>query len=590
MCIGGVAVKIEEEIQLYISSKEITGALLLTGKWGSGKTYLIHKVKEKINQQGDAVVLIISLFGLENIDELNRKVKESLFQSRFNKDIDLSNKERFSQIKNFTSIISEYSRVAKGINSVLSINLYDFVRIEKKIEYLLDNKLVEKDLVLVFDDFERSKIDMINLIGTINDYTENKGIRTILIADEEKINEKKYIDFKEKLIFRTIRLKPDYSVIINEIISNYSETTKGYSDFLKENQKTIEQVFYESELENIRSLKAMIIDFERIYTKWMGINIGIENMANVLYTYGATLLEHRAGNYNKSEYGYLSDDAKLREKYSNFNKNNSRLLSLQNWVTTGEWNEVGLEYEIKDKYKVKCLTDDAKFLLCSFWNLNNRIITNGLEIVLNKAYDGELTTEELISLLQKLHAIDKYKVNVSFKPNYKKMMEGLEKRLTLVKEGKLTEQKRYTIIMDETLVEMEEGANKLYHKIEWFDTCLITWENRLEFIDYMENADIARYKLKGKCIACFDNDLLNIFIRRYKSYGNYEKREIGLALYNLNFTEPLFSDHDDILVSKKNFVILKKELELFIAAEEDEISKVITYEQIKLLGKMISKA
>lgn len=579
---------IEEEIMLYVSSKETNGALLLTGKWGSGKTYLIRETAKRINKGQDNAVIIISLFGLENTDELNRKVKEALFQIRLNKDINVSTKERFTQIKNFTSILSEYSKIARGVNSILSVNLYDFVRIENRIEYYCDGKLMEKNLILVFDDFERSKIDTTNLMGAINDYVENKAIKTILIADEEKINKDEYKDFKEKLIFRTIRLKPNYSAIISKIISNYCETFDGYSDFLQENYKIINQIFYESNLENIRSLKAMIIDFERVYTKWVKINIGIENIETVLYTFGATLLEHRSGKYNKSEYGYLLGDSKLKEKYTRFAENNSQLLSLQNWITTGEWDDKNFENEIISKYADKHIPEYKKFLLYNFWELDSKIISTGLDMAISKAYEGELTCDELISLLQKIHYMNEYKINIMQKPNYKEMQKGLDKRERLVKEGKLTKLKRNTFIMEETLSKMEENAITLYRKIENFSERLIAWENRLEFIKYLEDRNIPRYDLKGKCIVSFDTELLETFMRQYKLSENYSKREISLSLYNLSFTDKRFSSENDILESKKNFIKLRLELENIIKEEVDGIAKAITYEQIKLIDKIVS--
>ena len=38
---GMISVKTIEEIENYIKEQEQNGALLVTGKWGSGKTYLM---------------------------------------------------------------------------------------------------------------------------------------------------------------------------------------------------------------------------------------------------------------------------------------------------------------------------------------------------------------------------------------------------------------------------------------------------------------------------------------------------------------------------------------------------------------------
>lgn len=587
---GGIILNIDEEIKSYISSKETNGALLLTGKWGSGKTYIIREISQQINKGKDYAVVIVSLFGVENIEELNRKVKESTLQIKLNKDISVSSKQRFSQIKNITSILSEYSKIAKGINAALSINLYDFIRIENTVECYCDDFIVKKSLILVFDDFERSKIDTVILLGALNEYTENRAIKTILIADEEKISSDEYSDFKEKLIFRTIKLKPLYSSIINSIISKYCETSKGYSEFLNANRTLIERVFSESGLENIRSLKSMIINFERVYSCWLESDIATDNMENVLYTFGAVLFEYRAGNYKESEYGYLFSDTKLKDKYSRFGANASQLLSLQNWIITGEWDEKSLVDEIKSKYGIENISEDKQFLLYNFWDLNSVIVSKGLPIVTERAYHGDLSCDELISLLQKVQALNEYGISLPLNIDYTKMVDGLDLREKLIKEGKLVEPENHTFIMQETVSKMAEEAITLYRKIERFEERIFAWKNRLEFIDYVKQISrISRYNLEGKCIVSFDDVLLDVFIKQYGTCGNYEKRELALSLTKLCFNDSRFSDSSDILESKKGFIELKSKLESLNNLEEDEISKAITREFIKLVNELISK-
>ena len=98
--------------------------------------------------------------------------------------------------------------------------------------------MVSKTLVLVFDDFERSKQDKTILLGTINNYCENKKIKTILIADENHIDEEAYKEFKEKVISHTIKIAANYSEIIQCIVRDYKETVVGYCTFLEKHQDT----------------------------------------------------------------------------------------------------------------------------------------------------------------------------------------------------------------------------------------------------------------------------------------------------------------------------------------------------------------
>ena len=107
---------------------------------------------------------------------------------------------------------------------------------------------------------------MVDLLGAINEYSENKQIKTIIVADEERISNENYGEFKEKVISRTIKLSSDFDVIIDAIVSEYKETANGYAVFLKENLCMLLQVFHESGQGNLRTFKSFILDFERVYS------------------------------------------------------------------------------------------------------------------------------------------------------------------------------------------------------------------------------------------------------------------------------------------------------------------------------------
>ena len=67
----------KQEIIDYIETKEIPGALLLTGEWGCGKTYLIKEIANEYKENKEFVFVIVSLFGVESVPELQEKVKKA---------------------------------------------------------------------------------------------------------------------------------------------------------------------------------------------------------------------------------------------------------------------------------------------------------------------------------------------------------------------------------------------------------------------------------------------------------------------------------------------------------------------------------
>ena len=171
---------VTSEIKSYIELKETCGALLLTGKWGCGKSYIMHQLADSLNGEDQYAVAIVSLFGVQSIEELDKKVKEAILYVRtINKSENDSSSKVSALIKNAKKLSSELSDVwqgFRGINAALSINLYDFFDIKSELLCFSKNgkTMVSKTLVLVFDDFERSKLDKTILLGTINNYCENK--------------------------------------------------------------------------------------------------------------------------------------------------------------------------------------------------------------------------------------------------------------------------------------------------------------------------------------------------------------------------------------------------------------------------------
>ena len=192
---GIIPVKTIEEIENYIEEQDQNGALLVTGKWGSGKTYLIRQIEKKLNQEPKYLMAVVSLFGIEDTNTLSKKVKEAVaYAQTFNK-AEKSGKGHIAKGVNIAKQLSEKAaafgelfdfgkikKIAKSANMLLSIDIHDFLPIEKEVYCIVagEEQPVKKKLVLVFDDFERCKIGVIDLLGIINTYVEDKRIKTIV--------------------------------------------------------------------------------------------------------------------------------------------------------------------------------------------------------------------------------------------------------------------------------------------------------------------------------------------------------------------------------------------------------------------------
>lgn len=430
------------ELKIYVDSKEHSGAVLLTGKWGCGKTYLIRKLKKEIDSD-EKVVLIVSLFGIDSIDSLTRAIKDKIKIAIFehnNEDSEEKSKDTKKLFRNLVKLGSAFSEKMDNINTNLSISMYELIEINKTISCFDKFSKKEKEIILVFDDFERSKIEIIELLGAINEYCENREIKVIIVADETKITiedsngndvvNPEYNEFKEKVIQTTINLTIDYRDIINNIISNYKETCIGYSDFLNSNINLFCKVFYGSQYNNLRTIKSILIGFERIYEACKTNFEKFEYLNDLLYSYSVMVFEKKSGNFKKNDrYGYLTVDVSFKDKYMYYNKNRSALNSLKIYVGENEWNENNFIDEVTNLYFFeKNLTFGQKFLLSDFWGLNQEIIEKGLPECVKLSYEGELTLDEYITLLDYIVTLKDLEYEIQCDISYEKMMSGLEKK------------------------------------------------------------------------------------------------------------------------------------------------------------------
>ena len=576
---------IEDEIINYIKSNENVGAIMLTGSWGCGKTYLINDISSKLNKEQDYAIIVLSLFGIDSIDNIEKQIKKQIIDFKTNKKLSES-KFNISNIKEIASNLSEYSKVIRGINAALSIDYYDFIEIKNSIKCYNSNGEIEKKLVLIFDDFERSKLDMVELLGVINNFSENKKIKVIVIADEEKIKEE-YKEFKEKVIFNTYYLLPEYSKIISNIIENYVETKSGYTSFLNKYINLIEQVFFESNSNNIRILKAILINFERVYGLWCD-NFSIsEYIGDVLYTYAVMSFEYRKGNYKRQKYGYVFIDSNLSDKYLNYGRNGSCFNSLKQWVLENRWDENGVISEISRRYYPEEIPSYQKFLVSSFWQLNDQIILSSLPECVEYGYDGKLTIDELISLLGIISALKNNNISPEYKIDFKKLSLGLYKRKERIMAGDIIESQSHTFIENDTIKILGEDAINLNEQIINYRHKYKIWPIKKEVInDIKENL---YYSVYGKCLESFDDDLFELFFDEYKVSDNGKRRELCLLLDKIQFDEDYYSQKEDIEITIKNFEKLVNVLNNLMNEESDKISSLITSQFISLLRNKIEK-
>ena len=461
---GTIPVKTIEEIKNYIEEQEQNGALLVTGKWGSGKTYLMRQIERELNQGPQYLMAVVSLFGIEDTNTLTKKVKEAVvYAQTFNK-AEKSGKGHIAKGVNAAKQLSEKAaafgelfdfgrikKLAKSANVLLSIDVYDFLPIEKEVYCIVagEEQPVKKKLVLVFDDFERCKIGVIDLLGIINTYVEDKGIKTVIIASEDNIeDEENYKTFKEKVVERTVKLDVEYRRIQQEMIGDYKAKTNEYTEFLKTESPKLFQVFEESETRNLRTFKSCLIDFERVYGLWHSLKLPTDGMGEALYVFAVYLFEVKGGNYKKMDeydeyyFNFLEEKAEDKKrnplrwqttqdgensKYKRYNAQ-YRIQPLIRWMIEGEWNEQRIKAALNQRFSVKETAPEREVLDKAFWELSQEIIDRGLPQVLQQAYDGKLTMDDYVALLGRLDDFRKIGVPIQCDVDDARLLQGFHNR------------------------------------------------------------------------------------------------------------------------------------------------------------------
>ncbi len=290
-----------ESILDYVRADYTDYAIMINGEWGSGKTYFWNnKIRNKIDSLSfngkKYTTIYMSLYGISNLEDISKKIFIETTQLMD------KNMRKFMSTHDKTSI-PEYAKT--GLDMA---HLFGVTQNGDKMDYA--QFFSTDDKVLCFDDLERANVDVIDILGYINNFVEHDHIKTIIICNEkelstklkssnlemktfiatylldkegtlltadkpmvEKIGEKieyvfdkanDYERIKEKLIGETFEYAPKFNYIINGLLMRY-ENNPDLIRFLREHTDLITNTFIKSGTRNLRILKHALNDFKKIF-------------------------------------------------------------------------------------------------------------------------------------------------------------------------------------------------------------------------------------------------------------------------------------------------------------------------------------
>lgn len=289
---------IKEFLNYYIGLPNPQYAVLLKGKWGSGKTHFINEYKNEMNKNKQKYIYV-SLYGITSYDEIETKFLEAIHPTLYNKKTIFIGKIAKQLLKGTLKIDLDGDERDDGNASV---KIPDF-----KPEDLLNTR----DYILIFDDLERCSINIINLLGYINFFVEHQSYKVILIANEEELEKtEKYKTIKEKLIGKTFEFKTNPTLAYDSFLSELKNTNKVKENILEKQKSNILELFEKSQSNNLRALRQTLLDFERFYDEVLVNHQAKEELIkDILYWFFLFSFEIREGNND------ILDLQKLSEEY-----------------------------------------------------------------------------------------------------------------------------------------------------------------------------------------------------------------------------------------------------------------------------------
>jgi hypothetical protein len=308
-------------------------AVMIKGPWGSGKS---HFVKELVAERDKQQHLYVSLNGISSKTEIEQEFFRQLHPVLSSKAARLTGKLLQGALK--TTINFDWNKDGRqDASGQLGLPDVDFSKYIKG----------PHELVLIFDDLERCRMAVPEVLGYLNYFVEQEGCKVVILANEDEILERKeeladktgdYARIREKLIGKTFKLDADVGAALHSFLREINNIPAQRN--VASNIPLIQSLFIASKSGNLRHLRQALLDFDRLVEHLEISKPNAELLTELLTTLLVLSLETRSNQLKNEEIktidrGWLTaafrDDKRvnhllaLRSKYDAFDAFNSIL-------------------------------------------------------------------------------------------------------------------------------------------------------------------------------------------------------------------------------------------------------------------------
>lgn len=390
-------IHIQEYLENYLKLSNPEYAILLNGKWGSGKTYFIDTFISEY-KEANIKFIKISLFGLKDTNSIDEEIFQNLHPLLGSKYVKISGNILKSALK--LGVNFDWNKDDKK-DGTANVDLKEF----NPLDFFSDKKKSKQELIFIFDDLERTEINLKEVLGYINYLVEQSNFKVIILANEEKINNDGYKEFKEKIIGKTFEVKHYFEHILTSFIDSKTNLSK---EILYTNAQIIKENYEIAKYNNLRHISQILFDFEYFVENIDKEYLKCEDFVSILINhFFAISIELKSANLTREELSKRKtmvwdfSDNKDKEKtniekiYEKYNIKNNPLFDGENWVKIlldnsiqkEELNELisNLSFFLEKKEKVQ----PSWVKIWHYRELSDEEFTKNLNDVLNKFQNCE---------------------------------------------------------------------------------------------------------------------------------------------------------------------------------------------------------
>ncbi len=236
------AAELCQYVKHYIEEDKTRSAIMLNGEWGTGKSYfiennLVPSLTSISSESQGHQCLVISLYGVSSLSEVSQTLLLRMLSKGHPKKPKLFGKFSQTAIEGGNFVLQ--TLIKSGANK-WNIDLGN----PDKLFSAIQNSIDLAKVLIIFEDIERTGIDLIEFMGYVNNLVEHNHAKILLVANEaaiikteenqqdtqegkKKVSEYteatlEYLRIKEKTISDTICFECNEESAIRQIMEDYS--------------------------------------------------------------------------------------------------------------------------------------------------------------------------------------------------------------------------------------------------------------------------------------------------------------------------------------------------------------------------------